>query len=144
MDTMIQVGEWLVGIGIGWFGGRRTKNRAIRVENHDRYLAVRNEFVKLFNLVQFFDKITQEDLLLFKGGTHEAVWMFGPEIKEYADDVFKHGRNFWLTHEQLKEMGMPPEKRAKIVKENGDEWAWFYAQYKVLDAKFIKYLKLSN
>ncbi len=144
MDTIIQVGEWLVGLGIGWMGGRRSKNRAIRVENHERYLAIYHEFGKLFDLVQWHDKIGQDDLLRFKGATHSALWLFGPEIKEYAKEVFEHGSRFWLTAEQLKEMGMPREEREKLATAHSDEWTWFYAQYKVLDEKFLKYLNMNN
>ena len=144
METIIQVGEWLVGLGIGWIGGRRSKDRAIRVENHERYLAIYLEFGRLFNLVQFEAKLSQDNLLRFKAATHAALWLFGPEIKEYAQEVFDHGRKFALTREQLKEMGMPREEREKLATANSDEWAWFYAQYNVLDEKFFKYLNMNN
>ena len=144
METIIQVGEWIVGLGIGWIGGRRSKNRTIRVENHERYLAIYHEFGRLFNLVQFEAKIGQNDLLRFKGATHAALWLFGPEIKEYAQEVFDHGRRFALTNEQLKETGMPREEREKLATAHVDEWAWFYAQYKILDEKFLKYLNMNN
>jgi hypothetical protein len=144
METIIQVGEWLVGLGIGWRGSRRSTNRAIRIENHERYLAIYSEFGKLFDLVQWHAKISQEDLLRFKGATHAALWLFGPEIKEYAQEVFDHGRRFALARAQLKEMGMPKEEREKIVAAEDAEWAWFYAQYKVLDEKFLKYLNMND
>jgi hypothetical protein len=144
METIVQVGEWLVGLGIGWMGGRRSKDRAIRVENHERYLSIYREFSTLFNLVQFEAKISQGDLLRFKGATHAALWLFGPEIKDYAQEVFDHGRKFALTREQLKEMGMQREKREKIAVAHDEEWAWFYAQYRVLDEKFYRYLNLNN
>src|ERR1700730_12786301 len=133
METIIQVGEWLVGLGIGWVGGRSSRNRAIRAQNHDRYLAVYHEFGRLFDLVQWHDKISDCDLLRFKGATHSALWLFGPEIKEYAKEVFDHGRKFGLTKELLKERGMVREEREKLATAHSDEWAWFYAQYHVLD-----------
>jgi hypothetical protein len=141
---IVQLGEWLAGLGIRWIGGRRSKNRAIRVENHERYLGIYREFARLFDLVQFHAKITQEDLLRFKGATHAALWLLGPEIKEYAEEVFEHGRKFALTREQLKEIGMPSEKREKLAMAEEVEWAWFYAQYRVLDQRFLKYLNMND
>jgi hypothetical protein len=143
METIIQVGEWLLGLGIRWIGGRHSTNRAIRVENHERYISIYREFGKLFDVVQWHDKISPEDLLRFKVATHGALWLFGPEIKEYAQEVFDHGRKFALTRAQLKEMGMLTEEREKLATAHDDEWAWFYAQYEVLDEKFFRYLNLN-
>jgi hypothetical protein len=141
--VVIQFGEWLVSFLAGWLAGRRAKSRMLRVENHDRYLSKYHEFTRLFDRVQFDGKVDQGDLLRFKGATHEARWLFGPEIPAYAGEVFDHGRKLWLTREQLREMP-PADERPKIVEAHEMEIGWFLAQYRVAADKFTKYLDLNK
>lgn len=137
---MIGLLKWLVEL----WTARRSGQRKMRVENHDKYLNVFHEFTRLFDRVQWDGKIDQGDLLRFRGGTYEARWLFGREIPAYAEEVFSHGRRFWLTREQLKEMGMPPDERAKLAEAHAAEEAWLFSQYKVAENKFRKYLILNK
>jgi hypothetical protein len=115
----------------------------IRVEHHDRYLAIRDEFVRLLNCVQWNNKLGQDDLLRFKGATHEARSLFGPEIPAYADEVLAHGRKLWVAKTQLNEMPPGDERQRSLEVQHAEE-GWLLQQYKVVDEKFTRYLDLSN
>jgi hypothetical protein len=139
-SEMMSLLKWLIELR----AQRRANKRKILVENRPECLRVFNEFAQLFYRVQSNGKIDQEDLLLFKGETYEARWLFGQEIPAYAEEVLSHGRKYWLAGEQLKEIGMPHDEREKLTRVHAAEEAWLFSVPKVAPEKFRKYLDISS
>jgi len=57
--------------------------------------------------------------------------LFGHEIKEYLDEVYKKGVDFHASHAERRPDGVDTE--TKLLK-------WFVFQFPVATQKFLKYL----
>ena len=90
--------------------------------------------------------INLQTLLEFYSSVSESHFLFGPEITEYIDQIYKHGTELGLlTEEREHSQTHRPEsydhkKAAPLIRM---ELEWFVRQSEPAREKFMKYLGLS-
>ena len=87
------------------------------------------------------------DLMKFSGDTAEAVFLFGPEIPEYIDEIYKHGLDLHTARAEYRDFRQPvPEgyDHQKVVEAMTAQEKWFVGQFAAATEKFKKYLDISR
>jgi hypothetical protein len=77
----------------------------------------------------------------------EADFLFGQEIIEYIDEIYKHGLELWRWNEEyLDSTQLQPEgyDHNKVVKGKHKELEWFVEQPNRAKEKFKKYLYIGK
>jgi hypothetical protein len=83
-----------------------------------------------------------DQLRVFLQKTRESYFLFGDEIPEYLNLLYKAGVD--LRHQTKKlssDLPVGPE-RTRLADENGVLLKWFLDQFEVAQRKFGKYLRL--
>ncbi len=125
----------------------KTNRQKLNLEKYDRRLHVYEEVRKILSIILRDAKVNQEELLKFRTSVSEADFLFGPEIPEYIDEIYKHGLNLWKWNQQYRDFTQKvPDgyDHNKVVKEMHKELEWLREQYQPAKEKFKKYLNLSK
>jgi hypothetical protein len=73
----------------------------------------------------------------------ESHFLFGKEISNYLDTVYKKAVAFQYQNSELNSSDLPAgERRSNLANEYGESLKWFGDQFEVAREKFAKYLKL--
>lgn len=117
----------------------------LRLERYDRRLRVYQEMKKVLSIILRDADISPQQLLEFRTATAEADFLFGKNIPEYIDEIYKKGLELWRTGIQLKEGEIPKgTERRSIVEENSKLLTWLIDQLPMLTTKFKPYLNLND
>jgi hypothetical protein len=78
--------------------------------------------------------------------TRGAGFIFGTEIQEYIESVWRHATNLSDTNKHLRDIlgTAPPEARKRLADIESEEVKWALAETRVIEQKFKKYLDLSR
>jgi hypothetical protein len=78
--------------------------------------------------------------------TRGAGFIFGAEIQEYIESVWRHATNLSDTNKHLRAIldSAPPEVRKRLADIESEEVKWATAETRVVEQKFKKYLDLSK
>ncbi len=91
--------------------------------------------------------INLETLLEFYSSVSESHFLFGPEISEYIDEIYKHGTALGLLKEERKDQQRHHQEGydyKTTAAEMNKELRWFVEQSEPAKDKFKKYLKLAR
>ena len=89
----------------------------------------------------------EEEFLKFRSDVAEAYFVFGQEIEDYLDEIYRHGIGLATAHRLHR---VPKEERPKdydprkIADQMDAELAWLMNQLPVVKAKFKRYLDVSK
>jgi len=125
----------------------QTNRQKLVLEKYDRMLHIYEEIKKIISIILVHTNPSIQDLGKFKISVSEADFLFGSEITEYIDEIYKRGFNLcrcngeYRDYEQEKPEGYDHKK---IVDERKKELIWFTEQFKNVKEKFKKYLDLSK
>lgn len=153
IDQVIEVSKGLltpliavVATYIAWQQWKTTQQKLI-LDRYDRRLRVYEEVRKILSIIFRDAKASYDDLLKFRTAVSEADFLFGPEIPEYIDEIYKRGvkLQYWsgeyrdYTQEQ-------PEgyDHKKVVDGMHAELTWLTEQFDPAKKKFKKYLDVSH
>jgi uncharacterized ubiquitin-like protein YukD len=117
------------------------------LDRYDRRLKVYEEVRKILSLVIRDAKASFEDLLKFRISVSEADFLFGQEVIEYIDEIYKHGINLQRWNNEYRDYTQPkPEgyDHSKVVEEMHKELEWLSSQIEPAKLKFKKYLDVSK
>jgi hypothetical protein len=154
--------DWLAGLSLGvaaiagFFAVKQylINRRKLDLDRYQPRLRIYNEVKQILGIVSRDASLQQSDLLKFYTSVAEADFLFGPEIRAYIDEIFKHGNDLcrWVSEYRDYTQEMPADFDSKKVVENKwtetklaeVKWAeikWFNAQPEVAKRKFARYLK---
>ena len=105
------------------------------------------EVRKILSIILRDAGASTEDLLKFRTSVSEADYLFGPEIPEYIDEIYKRGINLWRWNTEYRDYTQQkPEDydHKKVVDEMHKELAWLSEQFEPAKSKFKKYLDISK
>ena len=75
--------------------------------------------------------------------TKESYFLFGKEIPEYLESIYKKSVQLDYLHKKLHESNLPVgEERSRAAQESCDLSIWFGDQFETGRKNFEKYLKL--
>lgn len=125
----------------------QTNRQKLNLDRYDRRLHVYEEVRKILSIIVRDAKASTEDLLKFRTSVSEADFLFGPEIPEYIDQLYKRGLKLWLWNEKYRDYTQEKPKgydHEKVVDEMHKEFTWLTEQFEPAKEKFQKYLDISK
>lgn len=125
----------------------KTNQQRLKLERYDRRLRVYEEVRKILSIIVRDAKVSLDDLFKFHTSVSEADFLFGPEIPEYIDEIFKRGVSLRRWNKEYRDFKQEvPEgyDHKKVVDEMHKELTWLTEQFEPAKQKFRKYLNLSG
>jgi len=125
----------------------RTNRQKLNLERYDRRLRVYEEVRKILSIILRDANASTDDLLKFRTYVSEADFLFGSEIPEYINEIYKHGLNLWKWNQQYRDYTQEkPEgyDHNKVVEEMHNELTWLTEQFEPAKEMFKKYLDISK
>lgn len=126
-----------------WQGNRLKLN----TDRYDRRLRVYQEVVKMLRTCSNRNP-DWADVINFGSSTAEADFLFGPEIRQYIDEIISRASELITAKAEYRDFRQPapPEyDHNKVVKEMTDQLKWFTEQIVGFLArdKFARYLNIT-
>ena len=124
----------------------KTNQQKLNFERYDRRLRIYEEVRKILSIIFRDAKASKEDLLKFRTSVSEADFLFGPEIPEYIDEIYRRGLNLCRWTEEYRDRTQDiPEgyDHQKVVAEKNKEFRWLSEQFEPAKKKFRKYLNIN-
>jgi len=123
----------------------KTKQLQLNLERYDRRLRIYEAVKKIIGIVTRDGDVKTEELLTFMTDAAQADFLFGSEIKQYIEEMYRRGiklgaANKMYNHNRDKP-GFNPQK---TVEEQTVQLNWFGQQYDVVTDKFKKYLNVNK
>jgi hypothetical protein len=133
---------------IAWKQWRGNKQK-LKMDGYERRLHVYQEVVKMLKQCANGEIREFSIILEFGAATAEADFLFGPEIREYLDEISTRAAKLRSANVQYRDFKQTvPENydHEKIVNEIGIQTAWFVEQLVGFLAKnkFGQYLNISE
>lgn len=119
----------------------------LKMERYDRRLRVYQEVVKMLRRCANRG-IEWADLIDFGSSTAEGDFLFGPEIRQYLDEIISRATELITAKAEYRDFTQPAPAsydHNKVVKEMSDQLRWFTEQIVgfVARDKFAQYLNIS-
>ncbi len=136
----------IVATYIAWQQWKTNKQKLI-LDRYDRRLHIYEEVRKILSIILRDAKVSFDDLLKFRTSVSEADFLFGKEIPEYIDEIYKRGIQLQVWNDEYRDYSQEkPEgyDHKKIVDGMHAELTWLTAQFEPAKLKFKKYLDVSN
>lgn len=125
----------------------KTNQQKLILDRYDRRLCVYEEVHKILMIIVRDAKASYDDLIKFRTAVSEADFLFGPEISQYIDVIYKRAvkLQYWSgeyrDHTQEKPEGYDHNK---VVEGMHTELTWLTEQFEPAKKKFKQYLDVSN
>ena len=121
----------------------RTNHIKLQHDLYDRRLVV---YLALMEFLAHISRNASADInsgISFIQKTKESYFLFGKEIPEYLESIYKKSVQLDYLHKKLHESNLPVgEERSRAAQESCDLSIWFGDQFEIGRKKFEKYLKL--
>jgi hypothetical protein len=124
----------------------QTASHKLKLELFDRRFQAFEEVKKVFGSM-FTIGIKSEQITQFWFATMNVEFLFGEEIKQYREEIFRRGGNLADVSNDLSDAiarGAPTQERKKLSDERRTEVKWAREQVGVVGEKFKKYLDVSK
>ncbi len=131
---------------IAWQQWKTNQHKWV-LDRYDRRLRVYEEVRTILSIIVRDGKASYEDLLKFRTSVFDADFLFGPEIMEYIDEIYKRGVKLQNWSGEYRDDTQPkPEgyDNRKIVDGKQSELTWLDKQFEPAKQKFKKYLDISK
>jgi uncharacterized ubiquitin-like protein YukD len=116
----------------------------LRLDGYDRRLRVYQEVKELLGIVLRDADLSHKDLAKFASAFAEADFLFGADIPQYLDELYRHGLKLRTAHDKYNSTRETPNFDPAIVDEIDQHLKWFTDQYVEAIKKFRKYLNISG
>ncbi|SFI82356.1 hypothetical protein [Nitrosomonas sp. Nm34] len=123
----------------------RTNQQKLNFDRYDRRLKVYDEVRKILSLIIQKGTANYEDLRKFYSATSEAYFLFGNEIQDYIDEIFRRGINLerWSTeYKDSFTYKKPGHDYDMVSNRMHEDLVWFSEQLEPAKEKFKKYLHI--
>ncbi len=125
---------------------KKVNKLKLRLEPYERRIGIYQEVVKFLRLIDRDSDVRDGDLSEFIKFTAEADFLFGPEIREYIDEIYSRALKLKLANveHRIKTQRVPDYNPYPIVKVQSEQFDWLNEQLSEAKNKFRKYLDLSK
>ena len=124
-----------------------TNRQKLVLDRYDRRLRVYQEVMKIIGLIVRDAKAAPDDLLQFRAKVAEADFLFGLEVMQYIDLLYKRGLHLWARSTEYRDFTQahpPGYDHQKVVDEMQSHLVWFTEQVGAAKEIFRKYLDVSK
>ena len=119
----------------------QTNRAKLRLDLYERRFRIFDGVRELLSTVYRNDDVTLEDIRKFRVSTNEAVFLFGPEISTYLDELHKRAVDLRSLNDKLHESGLPIGKeRTEAAEKKARVLEWLTTQFEESRKRFGKYL----
>lgn len=125
----------------------QTNRQKLVLDRYDRRLKVYEEVRKILSIILRDADASYDDLLRFRTSVSEADFLFGQDITEYIDEIYKRGLKLHYWNQQYRDATQEqPEDydHEKVVEGSHVEFTWLTEQFEPAKQKFKKYLDISK
>jgi len=125
----------------------KTNQQKLILDRYDRRLCVYEEVRKILSIIVRDAKASYDDLIQFRTAVSEADFLFGPEIPQYIDDIYKRAVKLQYWSGEYRDSAQEkPEgyDHNKVVEGMHTELTWLTEQFEPAKKKFKQYLDVSN
>ena len=125
----------------------KTNQQKLILDRYDRRLKVYEEVRKILSIILRDAKASFEDLLKFRTSVSEADFLFGLDITEYIDEIYKRGVQLQYWSGEYRDYSQEkPEgyDHKRICDGMHSELIWLTSQFEPAKLKFKKYLDISK
>lgn len=153
VDQIIEVSKGLltpliavVATYIAWQQWKTNQQKLI-LDRYDRRLRVYEEVRKILSIIIRDGKASYDDLLKFRTAVSEADFLFGTEIPEYIEEIYKRGvkLQYWSAEYRDYTQEIPKGyDHKKVVDGMHAELTWLAEQFDPAKKKFKRYLDVSH
>jgi hypothetical protein len=134
----------IIAVYIGWRQWK-TSSQKLKLDLFERRFRV---FQAVRDILGMMYTTVSDDKKLFQllSQTRDAEFLFGSEIKDYVENVWRRASRLSDTHKQLSGIleTAPIEVRQKLAKIENDEVQWAFAETCTMADKFKSYLDVSK
>ncbi len=125
----------------------QTNRQRLNLDRYDRRLRVYEEVRKILSIILRDANASTEDLLKFRTSVSEADFLFGPEVMEYIDQIYKRGLSLRRWNQEYRDHTQekpPGYDHKKVVEEMHKELEWLTGQFEPAKHIFRKYLNVGE
>ena len=123
----------------------KAKKLEVNLQVYDRRLHVYEAVKKILGIVTRDADVKTEELLTFMSDAAQADFLFGSEIKQYIEEMYRRGIKLGAANKTYNQNRDKPDfNPRKTVEEQTVQLNWFGQQYDVVTDKFKKYLNVSK
>ena len=139
-----------LGLWIGYLQYRLAKQRSdldlqrSKLDLYDKRYPVFLATIKYLEFIASCRNINNEELDKFKRISMDNEFLFGEDVQQYLDILYKKGHDFQIYHLELDDHTLPMEKRERLVKKQDELLNWFREQFKESYEVFKKYLAIDK
>lgn len=113
----------------------KLQHSAFNVQMYERRYTVFKAFMSFLAEIMREGKVTYQRLGQFYAEASEADFLFGNEVQNLREELYKKGIALATTHERMYPSdgspGLPVgEERSKVAHENAEHLKWFFEQIK--------------
>jgi hypothetical protein len=124
----------------------RTNHLKVRHDLYERRLVIYLAVMEFLACIIRNGKASDSEMVTFLQTTRESYFLFGRDIADYLEGIYKESVELQYQSEMLHSPGsnLPVgEDRSKLAREKGDLSKWFGRQFVTSRDKFSKYMCLS-
>ena len=137
----------LIGAAAWYLGLRQQRTNDLRLKHElfERRYKVYDSLLVFLSRTLQDSKPSTEACISFLRETNQAKFLFGPEIPEYLDSVYKKGLALISSDRQLNsDRQLGDKERSRVIDENVALMKWFGDQFDVAGERFGKDLNLTR
>jgi hypothetical protein len=116
----------------------RTNHLKVQHDLYERRIAVYSTLMEILAKGKF----NEAGLSAFFQKTRESYFLFGKEISDYLDLIYKKAADLQDLDEDRRNTGLAPEELHRLNVDRQNLMKWFKEQYDVAREKFSEHLKL--
>ncbi|MHA7872630.1 MAG: hypothetical protein ACX939_09800 [Hyphococcus sp.] len=125
----------------------RIERLKLKLDRYEKRLNIYEEVRRFLGVIQQNAKAELEDLFRFKAMTSEADFLFGAEIPEYLDEIYKQGIQLTVAVNEYRDSTQPVPQgydHEAVVNRKHDALTWLTSQFDPAKSKFKKYLQVKE
>jgi len=115
----------------------------VSIEVYNARIPIYRAYRLLYSKIMRDAAVQLPDLFTFVNDTNEALFLFGEEMANYLNEVYKKGVDLWASGRKMEDPSRYAEDEwGRIVDENSEVVMWFSSGFSDARIKFLKYLRL--
>lgn len=121
----------------------RLEKRRFRMDLYDKRYPVYSATMQFLSSIAQDATVSQEELFKFLRNSKDKDLLFGNDVQEYLEKLYKKGVRLNYLKKKLEHEPVG-EKRTKLVEEESDLVEWFISQFEESKTLFGVYLKIDK
>lgn len=139
----------IIGAMAAWiaYTQANTNRKKYKLDRFDKRFRIYEELRRLLYIVQQNARVELSELFHFRAIESEADFLFGPEIRQYLDEVTQQVINLNTAASEFRDLSQPaPESydHQAVVAAKGKALSWLTSQFEIAREKFRPYLDVSE